>query len=629
MINPTNNLPPFKYWCLKVLPAVYDDSLSYYELLCKVVAQLNTTINAVNNNGDAVTELQQKYTEFTNNITEQQNNFENSITEQQNNYEQQMTELYNELKSYVDNYFTNLDVQNEINNKLDAMVQDGTFENILNNTIFPEIQAQLNNQKYFVTPEDFGAKGDGVTDDSEAINNAIQSLENGGTIYFQPKTYAVGNSILINKRAITLLGSFSTLHSTGTILKALNTTTDPLIFVNSPTIKIIGGSLKNIALYGSDERYTQTNSVNRIGLSIKNVAEFHLENVNINGFYNEGLKADQWWDSCVYNLQLTACGNLQYNKYAMYLTSTNDSTNSIKFTSCHFEFNNLFIHIDNLASHIHFNECKFEKGNFEGDAPHLILIDEGVYTIIFNNCFFAQNTDTNPVFSIKNNYTIITSCAFQAGVLDKGYWINHNGNGNNTGNGLILSNNNFYSCSPTNAIVVQNNAIIQGNIISLPSTSNNNILINQNALVVNNIFKINGNTNTVIKFAKPTFGKSSFKNNDCSGFTNLFLDGPIRNVDKDIKIKTISAANLTSGEQTINADLPYSDYFCNGVTKISKITGGNLGDEISFFVNKPCQFTCGSNRNNITIASGGSITFKYVDTNLKWWVKNFYKEQQA
>lgn len=35
---------PFLYWCQKVLPLVYDDSLSYYEVLCKVVKYLNDLI---------------------------------------------------------------------------------------------------------------------------------------------------------------------------------------------------------------------------------------------------------------------------------------------------------------------------------------------------------------------------------------------------------------------------------------------------------------------------------------------------------------------------------------------------------------------------------------------------------
>lgn len=49
----------FRFFCQKVLPAVYDDSLSYYELLCKVVDYLNKCIDELNNHGDAITELQE------------------------------------------------------------------------------------------------------------------------------------------------------------------------------------------------------------------------------------------------------------------------------------------------------------------------------------------------------------------------------------------------------------------------------------------------------------------------------------------------------------------------------------------------------------------------------------------
>lgn len=41
-------LKTFKFWCQKVLPLVYDDSLSYYEVLCKVVDYLNNMIKDVN-----------------------------------------------------------------------------------------------------------------------------------------------------------------------------------------------------------------------------------------------------------------------------------------------------------------------------------------------------------------------------------------------------------------------------------------------------------------------------------------------------------------------------------------------------------------------------------------------------
>lgn len=91
-------LQPFRYWCQKVLPLVYDDSLSYYELLCKVVDYLNKTMEDVETLHDDVTNLHTSY---------------------------------EELQSYVNNYFSTLDVQEEINNKLDNMVENGTLSSII------------------------------------------------------------------------------------------------------------------------------------------------------------------------------------------------------------------------------------------------------------------------------------------------------------------------------------------------------------------------------------------------------------------------------------------------------------------------------------------------------------------
>ena len=112
-------LKTFKFWCQKVLPLVYDDSLSYYELLCKVVNYINNIINDLN--------------ELTEKVDNNYNDLNNKITN--------LTTLFNQLKSYVDNYFKNLDVQDEINNKLDEMAQDGSLEEIL----APYIGVTVNN----------------------------------------------------------------------------------------------------------------------------------------------------------------------------------------------------------------------------------------------------------------------------------------------------------------------------------------------------------------------------------------------------------------------------------------------------------------------------------------------------
>ena len=54
MIAPLGEIGAFRFWCQKVLPAVYDDSLTYYELLCKVIQKLNEIIELDNEQSEAI-----------------------------------------------------------------------------------------------------------------------------------------------------------------------------------------------------------------------------------------------------------------------------------------------------------------------------------------------------------------------------------------------------------------------------------------------------------------------------------------------------------------------------------------------------------------------------------------------
>lgn len=94
----------FILWCQKTIPLVFDNSMSYYENLCKLVNYINSLTTDV----------------------------------------KEIARLQEELQNYVDNYFTNLDVQNEINNKLDEMVNDGTFDNLITNLLlFPQNYVEI------------------------------------------------------------------------------------------------------------------------------------------------------------------------------------------------------------------------------------------------------------------------------------------------------------------------------------------------------------------------------------------------------------------------------------------------------------------------------------------------------
>ena len=96
----------FREWCnntIPVLPQVYGDELSYYELLNKVIEKLN----------------------------------EIGIT-------------VNELIDYVNNYFDSLDVQNMINAKLDEMAQNGTLSDLINHDIFNDLNTKINELSEYV-----------------------------------------------------------------------------------------------------------------------------------------------------------------------------------------------------------------------------------------------------------------------------------------------------------------------------------------------------------------------------------------------------------------------------------------------------------------------------------------------
>ena len=53
----------FGFWCQKVLPLVYDESLSYYEVLCKVRDKLNELIKQDEIFGEALRQLEKELAE--------------------------------------------------------------------------------------------------------------------------------------------------------------------------------------------------------------------------------------------------------------------------------------------------------------------------------------------------------------------------------------------------------------------------------------------------------------------------------------------------------------------------------------------------------------------------------------
>ena len=131
-------LSPFRGWVYERFPFIQEDfdSLTSYELWCKVVEYINKMAESINTNAD------------------------------NNNA---LVKAYDDLQKYVNAYFDDLDVQTEIDNKLDAMVLDGTMAEIINEKIFTE----LNNEIDTINNTTIPAIESSISDLSDTVDSLI------------------------------------------------------------------------------------------------------------------------------------------------------------------------------------------------------------------------------------------------------------------------------------------------------------------------------------------------------------------------------------------------------------------------------------------------------------------------
>ena len=111
------NYRPFLFWCQKVLPLVYDESLSYYELLCKVVHYINGLL------ADA------------------------KLTQEK--FDAVEAELA-ELRKMITDLQINKLITQEVEAALDKMVEDGTLADLLD-TVVNGTTDQFQAQRMFRT----------------------------------------------------------------------------------------------------------------------------------------------------------------------------------------------------------------------------------------------------------------------------------------------------------------------------------------------------------------------------------------------------------------------------------------------------------------------------------------------
>jgi hypothetical protein len=121
----------------------------------------------------------------------------------------------------------------------------------------------------------FGAVGDGVTDDTAAIQAAIDAFPTGnGTVYFPVGTYLVTETLLVAQHRVHLEGAG--MHST--TIKFVPFANDTCIECHKGGVIIYQGSVRNLAFTSTDTTYA------KVGINVIDGSGYVVENIASNSW---------------------------------------------------------------------------------------------------------------------------------------------------------------------------------------------------------------------------------------------------------------------------------------------------------------------------------------------------------
>ena len=641
---------PFKKLIMTIgeLPTSFLESMTYYEMLAWFVDYLqNTIIPSVNNNAEALRELQTAF-----------------VT----------------LKNYVDNYFANLDVQEEINNKLDAMVEDGTLTQLIAQFLslnavmsFPSVADMKLAQnlvdgstietygyysandgggaKYLVrevtnqdtvdemtlfalydvnlvaeliidTPmnvKQFGAKGDGTTDDTTRIQGA---LDNSATVLVPKGTYMVDAITKIKPNTNNKL----ILDNDATLKAITNSETNyAIIWCEDVTdVEICGGTLQG-------ERDTHTGSTGEWGHCIRLYGDsdrIYIHDINLINAWGDGI-------ACVVTgsvrTERVHVKNVRRNGYSIAavqgFTSTDDIIEDTNGTAPQYGV------------------------DIEPDTDTQVIKD-----VVFNNLTTRNNASGGfQIHMFRNNsvYANIEVNDYHSENEYRGLWLETNA----THTGEIVFNNPYISNTTSTAIFIRNHGtsfvhklirpVVNGYGVS--SASSAGIIVERAAnATCGNIYILEPTVKNPIGSATTTLAISvvgkddSGKYKDVSIIDPLFLDGRLvgfndasENVIVTDKYNTLnydSDANATFGSQ-IHTSATTNTFTANRRIDISSVAKGvPIGIEYEFLntgsYNLDVRFTnlyiyplSDTTSKTVTITGKGSLKIKRISST-EWLVLN-------
>lgn len=397
----------------------------------------------------------------------------------------------------------------------------------------------------FVTPEMFGAKGDGITDDTTAIQNAF----NSGANVSLNGTYLLTNSVNVKSNQV-IYGNHS-----------------KIISATSANI-VRGDEVKNVSIYDLEINGNNTASSAQIGIAFRDSEEIAIKNVNVSatggdGVYFSECKNCKLSNAVIKDALISAFAyNSEYIDFDKVEVYKPRFQYGIQFKSCsHSSMNDIYVDTPKDCG-VYISIGNEEDANDSSDIAlsNITVLNQGQDGVL------TTSVRAGIVLANGNDYKLLNGTVLDG--VDSGIWIsssyttvlNSYIEGCNVGIDNTGSNNTFKNCNiitntdfgirirscnriTLDGIYAKNNSssTSRGNIILdateyvtltnsiLEITGNSDTYINVNVLtsisnarICNNVFINPGNTASYADYRGIyDFSSSVFKNNGSCRFFQL------------------------------------------------------------------------------------------------------------
>ena len=377
-------IPPFKRYVLENFPFIEEDfdALTNWQLFCKIIKYLNDVINSQNNVGEQMEMV-------TNNFIE--------LQEYVLNVENRLEKEYKDLKDWTEDYLYNLDVQEEINNKLDAMVESGEFDQYFNEYIHKLNWFYIDN-----------------TWTEQEIQTAI-STPGSKVVEFETGTYNLDNIIhLVGNTTIELNGSTLNFSNNHGFFNFVNTDT-PTGYNGNGNIKILNGTIKGGAISFCHAQNVEIKNINFIDITNDHVLEIAgCSNYTVDNCYFEGVAVQDSSRNYVECIQIDDMTRTNFPWFASGNNTPYDNTPNdlINIKNCTFKpdpekSENFVIYTcigghtyisNNPNKNINIENCYFTGYSYAGVRPYYWK------NLIIKDCTFYN--DTGEDFEDEDFYSL-------------------------------------------------------------------------------------------------------------------------------------------------------------------------------------------------------------------------------